>query len=262
VAAERGRRLSAATDCESSPERYVAERVSLSVTARLRYASRPTHDAVLPPALRQLLDETDLATREAAWSDLVAQHTRLLLNVARKVLHEHDGAMDAYAHMLERLRQDDYRRLRAYEADGRSQFSTWLVVVAQRLTHDFCRLRYGRVRGSAGDSAAKEHAARQRLVDLAADAIDFAAIAQDDSASPDRDVREQQLLEKLQCALTSLTPDERLLLRLRFDDGLTRREVAHVMQLRSQFYARDWERDILGRLRAALGSTGVEDASP
>jgi DNA-directed RNA polymerase specialized sigma24 family protein len=44
--------------------------------------------------------------------------------------------MDGYAYVLEALRSDDYRRLRAYAADGRSKFSTWLVVVARRLCLD------------------------------------------------------------------------------------------------------------------------------
>jgi len=44
-----------------------------------------------------------------------------------------DGAMDAYAYVLERLRERDCARLRTYADGGPARFTTWLVVVARRL---------------------------------------------------------------------------------------------------------------------------------
>jgi len=94
---------------------------------------RSDHADVNPRELRNLLDAVDAAGREAAWDVFVARHSRLLLHVARKVMPESDVAMDAYAHLLERLRRDDCRALTAYCPDGRSRFTTWLVVVAGRM---------------------------------------------------------------------------------------------------------------------------------
>ena len=77
--------------------------------------------------------------------------------------------MDGYAHVLERLREHDCRRLRGYAPDGRTKFTTWLVVVARRLCLDFHRHRYGRSDDPAPD-AAVARAARRRLVNLVAGA--------------------------------------------------------------------------------------------
>ena len=73
----------------------------------------------VPPELTLLLQHgVGDRERERAWAALVEKHSRLLLTVARTVAAEHDGAMDAYAYVLERLREDDCRRLAGDTAGG------------------------------------------------------------------------------------------------------------------------------------------------
>ena len=117
--------------------------------------------------LSRLFEASDARARDSAWADFVAAHSRLLLHVARSLTTDHDAAMDGYAHVLERLREHDCRRLRGYVPDGRTKFTTWLVVVARRLCLDFHRHRYGRSDDPAPDAAAAR-AARRRLVNLVA----------------------------------------------------------------------------------------------
>src|SRR5258707_5460889 len=105
----------------------------------------------LPQELAQLLNASDSPTRDAAWEAFLTTHSRLLLHTARSLNRDHDAAMDGYAYVLEALRESDYRRLRAYAADGRSKFSTWLVVVTRRICLDFHRRRYGRARDTGVD---------------------------------------------------------------------------------------------------------------
>src|SRR3989454_11788769 len=100
--------------------------------------------AALPFELSRLFEARNDPARDDAWAEFLAAHSRLLLHVARAVTTNRDAAMDAYTSMLERLREDDYRRLRGYAPDGRSKFTTWLVVVARRLCLDLLRRRYGR----------------------------------------------------------------------------------------------------------------------
>jgi len=107
----------------------------------------------LPAALSRLLAEPNTEARDEAWAEFVRQHSRLLLHVARSFGGDHDAAMDRYTYVLEQLRQDDLRRLRTYSADGRSEFSTWLVVVAQRLCMDYYRAKYGRLRAEGEDAS-------------------------------------------------------------------------------------------------------------
>jgi len=118
-----------------------------------------------PAPLSRLLNAEEPSAREACWADFVSAYSRLILHVAREMGGEHDAAMDRYAFVLEQLRRDDCRRLRSYVADGRSEFSTWLVVVAQRLCRDHLRHRYGRMRHPESDPATydDEWAARRRF---------------------------------------------------------------------------------------------------
>src|SRR2546425_3717198 len=127
--------------------------------------------AVLPFELSRLIQATDAPTRDDAWARFVAAHSRLLLHVARSLTADRDTAMDGYAHVLERLREDDCRRLRGYVPDGRCKFTTWLVVVARRLCLDFHRRRYGRSADPAPDAGAAR-ASRRRLVDLVGGGVD------------------------------------------------------------------------------------------
>src|SRR5260370_32412986 len=84
------------------------------------------------------------------------------------------------------MRETHCGRLHGYVAEGRSKFTTWLVVVARRLCLDFHRHRYGRPRDTTPDAAA-EQAARRRLADLVAGAADpdqLAAPVADPALSP------------------------------------------------------------------------------
>ena len=67
--------------------------------------------------LHELLAASDTAQRDAAWDNLMGDHSGLLLRVARTFGGGHDAVMDRYVHILEELRRNDFRRLRGYVPD-------------------------------------------------------------------------------------------------------------------------------------------------
>ena len=218
---------------------------------------------VYPVALRDLLEAADPAARDRAWDVFVAQHSRLILHVARKVMAAPESSMDAYAHVLERLRRDDCRSLSAYTPDGRSRFTTWLVVVARRMCVDFYRQKHGRPRGEQPTHATvMEREARQRLVSFAGMDGTLLQIADNDSLSPDAALRAEQLHRALVAALSILTPDDRLLLKLRFHDDLSARKIAKVLSLPSPFHVYRRLNSVCAELRRRLEANGVQDGSP
>ena len=216
--------------------------------------------AALPFELSRLFQAPDGPARDDAWADFVAAHSRLLLHVARSLNPDHDAAMDGYAYVLERLREDHCRRLQGYVADGGSKFTTWLVVVARRLCLDFHRHRYGRARDSTPDSAA-EQAARRRLADLVAGAADPDQLAAP-AADPALSTQVRELHETLAAATARLAPTDRLLLKLRFDDDLSAREIAAVVGLATPFHVYRRINTLLELLRRSLSQRGVEGAEP
>ena len=167
--------------------------------------------------------------------------------------------MDGYAYVLEALRENEYRRLRAYAADGRSKFSTWLVVVARRLCLDFHRQRYGRARDT-GTDAREARAARRRLVDLVAEDLDASGRSPISLADPQADLLGREQSAMLDGALRGLPPGDRLLLTLRFEEDLSAREIAQVMGMATPFHVYRRLNAVLGSLRQSLRRRGVEDA--
>jgi RNA polymerase sigma factor (sigma-70 family) len=215
-------------------------------------------------ALKSLLQTSDLSEREVAWEKFVAGYTRLILHVAHRVCGDQDGAMDGYALVLEQLRADDFKRLRSFVADGRSEFSTWLLVVAQRICLDERRRKYGRVYGASSlDSEAREQLkARTRLANLIAADIDLLELADGNGADPERDVRVKQIHEAVENSLAKLEPRERLLVKLRFEDDLAMPDVARTLELPSRFHAYRMLSQVLERLKRSLASNGVSDGEP
>jgi RNA polymerase sigma factor (sigma-70 family) len=210
-----------------------------------------------PPVLERLLQARSGPPLERAWTEFLQEYSRLILHVARSFGGSYDAVMDRYAYVLERLRHDDFRRLRGYVADGRGKFTTWLVVVIRRLCLDQTRARYGR-RRTAGADAVQE---RRRLADLVAAEVDAELLPGADS-SPENLARASQLNGNLASAISRLDPDDRLLLRLRFNDEIPVTEIARIGSFPTVFHVYRRLNGIFEELRRMLHEAGVRDAAP
>src|SRR4051794_31379617 len=96
---------------------------------------------VRPVPLSSLLSACDPASRGEAWALFLSSYSALIMRVARLLGGDDDAVMDRYTFVLDHLRRDDCHRLRAYAADGRGEFTTWLVLVVRRLCLDAHRQR-------------------------------------------------------------------------------------------------------------------------
>lgn len=199
--------------------------------------------------------------RERAWQTFVAAHSRLLLHVARTACRDRDEAMDAYAFILEELQAKELARLRTFSANGQSKFSTWLVVVARRLCSDFKRQRYGRSRDVSSEWARQEQLFRRRLRSFAGEDVELAGLAAP-IVAVDEQLSLREVREALVTAVDALTPADRLLLKLRFEDDLSAQRIANLLHFPSPFhvYRRlDW---LTKTLRRSLEARGVERVTP
>lgn len=212
-----------------------------------------------PPILEKLLGSDPPS--DEAWSAFTREYTALLLHVARSTSRGRDEAMDAYAYLLERLSEDGCRRLRAYALDPRSKFTTWLVVVTRRICIDHHRIKYGRIRDSRSARERERLDSRRRLEDLAERVQDAEDVADENSVQPDREVEVAELSGELTSALSSLPSADRLLIKLRFEDGLSAAEIAQVLRYPSQFHVYRRINSILASLRTSLRSRGFESAA-
>ena len=216
----------------------------------------------LPPEVSALLRAVDGPARDAAWERFVAVHTRLLLHVTRSMVRDADQAMDAYAWLLERLREKDAHVLRGFAAGGRSKFTTWLVVVARRMCVDWHRHRGGRTRHdpTGADPRGDGRALRHRLLALAGEAIDLDAL-NDAGDGPVEQLEQSEVHQALVAALGELPPSDRLLLSLRFEDDLKAVQIAKVMRFPTPFHVYRRLDHVLRSLRRNLNGHGIEGSS-
>lgn len=205
---------------------------------------------VAPRELQDLLQATDPAGRDAAWQRFVDRFSPLLLHTARSVVRDYDQAMDAYAHVLEQLHADEGRRLRQYGEDPRTQFTTWLVVVARRLCFDHVRHRYGR----------RHDDGRRRLADLVAEELDGSTTPPDPGDLPDTALARRDREAALATALAQLPASDRLLLAMRFEDDRPAREIAALLGYPTPFHVYRAVNALLEALRRSLIQRGVADA--
>lgn len=210
-----------------------------------------------PLELDRLLSARDVSSRELAWERLIADHSSLLLRVARSLGGGHDAAMDRYTFILEKLRQDDFHRIRSYTPESTAKFTTWLVVVARRLCLDQYRERYGRPRGE-GKTSVEAARTRRQIEDLLVAELDLAQVPDPAANDPVQAMDAESRRRVLQGALTSLEPADRLLLKLRFENNLPAREIASLLHLPTLFHVYRRLNTVLALLRGSLAGAGVE----
>jgi RNA polymerase sigma factor (sigma-70 family) len=211
-----------------------------------------------PPTLERLL--RDEPPSSEGWTEFVREYTALLLHVARATSRGRDEAMDAYTCVLERLSEDGCRRLRAYNLDARSKFTTWLVVVARRICIDHHRVKYGRLRNEESAGERERLGLRRRLEDLN-ESVEFADAIPDESGdSISVSLERAELASELKLARGCLPAADRLLLSLRFDDGLSAAEIATLLRYPSQFHVYRRINALLAELKERLKQRGYESA--
>ena len=217
----------------------------------------------VPVEVAALLDASDAESAEAGWSDFLKRYNGLLLATARQFGHDHDAAMDRYSFILEELRRNDFARLHAYAVDHRSRFSTWLVVVARRLCFDYGRKRYGRIRSPNPSSEARSALeARRRLSDLSVEDLDDEAMASSNAEDAELWVRRREQRAALSEVLSSVSRRDRLLLKLRFDDDRSVRDIARLMRYPSVFHVYRRLGRLLAEMRDGLTEKGFESPMP
>jgi RNA polymerase sigma factor (sigma-70 family) len=211
-----------------------------------------------PAELAALLAAGTEAEREQAWAGFARVYTPTMLRVARSLGGDADSAMDRYTFVLERLREDDCRRLRAYLRPSAGDFTLWLVVVVRRLCLDHHRTRYGRSRESAGPQEKADRGTRRRLVDLVADQTDPSLLAASAGTAPDEQLVRAERMGVLAAALARLSASDRLLLRLRFAEDLSARQITGIMRFPTIFHVYRRLDAVLRDLRVTLGRSGIE----
>jgi RNA polymerase sigma factor (sigma-70 family) len=215
---------------------------------------------VLPAELVRLLEADAVPAQDSAWDHFLSSFHKLILFAVRSTEENYDLVMDRYTYVLEHLREDDFRRLRAFQEKGRAKFSTWLVVVVRRLVIDHQRGQYGRNQHLASQDDPESQTSRRRLAERVSSAVDVSQLRDPTTVDSVRSLHRVEIREALSEVLGTLPPGDQLLLSLRFQDEMTARGIAEIMGFPSPFHVYRRLKKVLNALKAELKARGFEES--
>jgi RNA polymerase sigma-70 factor (ECF subfamily) len=144
---------------------------------------------------------------EAACADLVAEHQRMVVQLAMNLLSDRDEALDLSQEVFLRV----FRTIHRFR--GQSSLRTWIYRIAVNQARN--RHRFWRRRHRADQVSLDEH--------IAAHGDFFSA----GTSTPDRVLAQKELAARLERALDGLPFDQRTAIVLREIDGLSYEEIAY-----------------------------------
>jgi RNA polymerase sigma-70 factor (ECF subfamily) len=144
---------------------------------------------------------------EAACAEVVAEHQRMVVQLAMNLLGDRDEALDLSQEVFLRV----FRTIHRFR--GHSSLRTWIYRIAVNQARN--RHRFWRRRHRADQVSLDQHiAAHGELVSAG-------------ETTPDRVLAQKELADQLQRALDGLPFDQRSVIVLREVDGLSYEEIAY-----------------------------------
>jgi RNA polymerase sigma-70 factor, ECF subfamily len=144
---------------------------------------------------------------EAACAELMAEHQRMVVQLAINLLGDRDEALDLSQEVFLRVFRTIYR------FRGQSSLRTWIYRIAVNQARN--RHRFWRRRRRADQVSLDQHVATHG---------DFISTS---TSTPDRVFAQKELASKLKRALDGLPFDQRTVIVLREVDGLSYEEIAY-----------------------------------
>lgn len=184
---------------------------------------------------RRLLDRCGSGD-SGAWEDLRVRWTPLIAGLARRALGTTGGGSEAdvdecVSETFARLLADGGARLRQYRTDFAP--STWLGFIVLGVVRDLRRERAG----PPGERAPLESILAKEL-------------------GPSEAVEDSEVQERLRLAIDALPDRDRLLLRMRYADGLDPARIGRILHLPGGAVS-----DALRRCRNRLKGKGMPESS-
>lgn len=180
---------------------------TIPATADTRRAAQQTGDAAL--IIRAQGGD------RAAFESLVQRYDRDVLRLALNMLHSQEDARDVYQEAFLKV----YRNIHKFRLD--SSFYTWLYRIVTNVCLDHLRRRRARPEDQAPVSGAE-------LRDDVP-ARDFFDQQTDTSADPEQSLLGHEIGDRIDRALESLSPRERMIFELKHKQGLRLRAIGEAL---------------------------------
>ncbi|MEZ5401113.1 MAG: sigma-70 family RNA polymerase sigma factor [Bryobacteraceae bacterium] len=170
-----------------------------------------------------------------AFEELVRSYDQNVLRLAYQLLRSQEDARDVYQEAFLRV----HRNLKNFRFD--CSFHTWLYRIVTNLCLD--QLRKKRVRREESATVETEEGVRDRLL----------AVAETNASSdPLRRLASSQVRQRIEAALSDLTPRERTVFHMRHHEGMRLRAIGEMLGTTEEA-AKNCLFRATQKMRAALG---------
>lgn len=155
---------------------------------------------------------------------------KLIESICLKRFNYTEEGHECYVYVLGKLMENNYAVINAFQ--GRSTFKTYLFSVTTRLAIDFYRHRYGKTSKKSNPDQPDSKKNRLKTVSI----IDAENLSDDERLDETVINREDKEVKKrlegiLKSHLSDLSPEDRLLLKMKYEDNFKVSEIAELLKL-------------------------------
>ena len=160
----------------------------------------------------------------------IKPHLKLIESICLKRFNYSEDGHECYVHVLGKLMENNYARVNAFQ--GRSTFKTYLVSITNRLAIDFYRHRYGKTSKKAADEQPVPKKNPLKIVPIKdQESLSDKKLLEDDVIDNEVKETKNRLEALVKTHLSDLSPEDRLLLKMKYEDDFKVSEIAGILKL-------------------------------
>ena len=160
----------------------------------------------------------------------VKPYLKLIESICLRRFNYTEDGHECYVYVLDKIMENNYAVINAFQ--GRSTFKTYLVSITNRLAIDFFRHRYGRTSKTSNpeQSAPKKNQLKTVSIIDPENWSDEGRL--DETVIQREDQEAKKSLEGIvKTQLSELSPEDRLLLKMKYEDNFKVSEIAEILKL-------------------------------
>ena len=160
----------------------------------------------------------------------IKPYLKLIESICLRRFNYTEEGHECYVYVLDKLMEKNYARINAFQ--GRSTFKTYLVSITTRLTIDFYNHRYGKTSKKSNPEQPAPKKNRLKIVSITdqENLSDERRLEETVIDSEDKEVK-KRLEGIVKSHRSELSPEDRLLLKMKYEDNFKVSEIAEILNL-------------------------------
>ena len=186
-------------------------------------------------------------------------YLRIIESICLKRFYDPEEGHACFVYVLDKLKENKFYRIKQFQ--GRSTFKTFLISITNRLIIDFYRKRHGRPsKGIKTLDNGNPKSNRTRFVVFSqedvSEAVDRSALPDELATQTESSEIKQKMAKIVKSMSTDLSPEDRLILKMKYYDDHKVSEIARILQLEQKALYRRLNR-LMARFKEEILKDGL-----